>query len=100
MLVNQARTEAGRHEQKRAQTAEKLTTGTNLPTDDVIAMNSQLVTLTRRASVMEAQVEVLEGKRKTLARFRDMLAELAEAYGGVTIEAGGAGGVPRMAAGG
>ena len=52
MLVNQARTEAGRHEQKRAQTAEKLSTGTNLSTDDVIALNVQLVTLTRRASVM------------------------------------------------
>ncbi|HEX5822933.1 MAG TPA: histidine kinase, partial [Candidatus Limnocylindrales bacterium] len=35
----------------------------------------------RRASVMESQVDVLEGKRKTLARFRDSLLELAEVYG-------------------
>jgi two-component system sensor histidine kinase DegS len=69
-----------------------------MPTDDVIALNSQLVTLTRRASVMEAQVEVLEGKRKALARFRDVLAELADAYAGVVIEAGAAT-VPRLGAG-
>jgi len=100
MLVNQARTEAGRHEQKRAQTAEKLATSTNLPTEDVIGLNSQLVTLTRRAGVMESQVEVLEGKRKTLVRFRDVLAELAEMYAGVTIESGGTGTVPRLGAGG
>jgi two-component system sensor histidine kinase DegS len=99
MLVNQARTEAGRHESKRAQTAEKLATATNLPTEDVIGLNSQLVTLTRRAGVMEAQVEVLEGKRKTLVRFRDVLAELAEAYGGVTIEAGATGSAPRLGSG-
>ncbi len=103
MLISQARTEAGRHEQKRAQTSERLTTSTNLPTDDVIALNSQLVTLTRRASVMEAQVEVLEGKRKTLARFRDMLIELAASYGGVAVGRGpadGAASVPRLGAGG
>jgi two-component system sensor histidine kinase DegS len=102
MLINQARTEAGRHEQKRAQTAEKLATATNLPADDVIALNTQLVVLTRRASVMEAQVEVLEGKRKTLARFRDVLAELAASYGGLVIDAGatgGSGAAPRLTAG-
>jgi two-component system, NarL family, sensor histidine kinase DegS len=102
MLISQARTEAGRHEQKRVQTSERLTTSTNLPTDDVIALNSQLVTLTRRASVMEAQVEVLEGKRKTLARFRDMLIELAASYGGIALGRGPADGgasVPRLGAG-
>ena len=100
MLINQARTEAGRHEGKRAQTAEKLTTATNLPAEDVVALNSQLVTLTRRALVMESQVEVLEGKRKTLTRFRDVLSELAETYSGVVIEAAGAtGAMPRLAAG-
>ena len=58
MLVGQARTEAERHETKRAQVADKLTQGTNLPTEDVTALSAQLVTLTRRASVMESQVEV------------------------------------------
>jgi two-component system sensor histidine kinase DegS len=74
MLINQARVEAERHEEKRSQTANKLSESTNLPFDDVLALNTQLVTLTRRASVMEAQVEVLEGKRKILTRFRETLA--------------------------
>ena len=83
MLVTQAQSEATRHEQRRIQTTEKLATGVNLPADDLIALNAQLVSLTRRAAVMEAQVDVLEGKRKTLTRFRDSLLTLAETYGGL-----------------
>ena len=96
MLVAQARAEAERHEGKRAQVAEKLANGENLPTDDVTTLNGQLVTLTRRASVMESQVEVLEGKRKTLTRFRDRLAELGTEYG---AQMPGTGAVPRLASG-
>ena len=78
MLVAQARVEAERHELKRAQIAEKIAGLPDAtPSDDVIALNVQLVVLTRRASVMESQVEVLEGKRKTLGRFRDSVAGLA-----------------------
>ena len=89
MLVGQARTEADRHETKRAQVADKIAQGTNLPTEDVTALSAQLVTLTRRASVMESQVEVLEGKRKTLQRFRDRLAELGAEYGAEMPGTGG-----------
>ena len=78
----QAKTEAVRHEQKRAQAADRLAGGGSMPPEDLIALNAQLVTLTRRASVMEAQVDVLEGKRKTLARLRDTLADLSAHYGG------------------
>jgi two-component system sensor histidine kinase DegS len=99
MLVAQARTEAVRHEQKRVQTAEKLTTGVNLPPADVATLNTQLVTLTRRAAVMEAQVDVLEGKRKTLARFRDTLTELSETYGGMVALESAAPGAPRLGPG-
>jgi two-component system sensor histidine kinase DegS len=81
MLVAQARTEAERHEAKRVQIAEKLEQGASLPPPDLATLNGQLVTLTRRASVMEAQVEILEGKRKALTRFRDRLAELGDEYG-------------------
>jgi two-component system, NarL family, sensor histidine kinase DegS len=91
MLVGQARTESERHETKRAQVADKLTQGTNLPAEDVTALSAQLVTLTRRASVMESQVEVLEGKRKTLQRFRDRLAELGSEYGAEMPGIGGGG---------
>ena len=93
MLVQQARTEAERHEQKRAQAAEKISgLPEATPAEDSLALSNQLVGLTRRASVMEAQVEVLEGKRKALTRYRAGLAELAEALGaGVPLAAGDGG---------
>ena len=90
MLVAQAQSEATRHEQRRVQTTEKLASATNLPAADVAALNTQLVALTRRASVMESQVDVLEGKRKTLARYRDSLMELAETFGGAVPVVGAA----------
>lgn len=71
MLLTQARAEATRHEQKRSQAAER--------GDDP----AQLVTLTRRAAVMEAQVDVLEGKRRALARYREAVAGYAEALAGL-----------------
>jgi two-component system, NarL family, sensor histidine kinase DegS len=82
MLVTQARTEAERHELKRTQATEKLAGLPDAtPSEDVIALNAQLVNLTRRAAVMEAQVEVLDGKRKILARFREALGEMAASLG-------------------
>jgi len=93
MLVAQAQSEATRHEQRRVQTTEKLASAVNLPEADTAALNTQLVALTRRAAVMEAQVDVLEGKRRTLTRFRDSLMELAEAYGGVLPGGPGGAGV-------
>lgn len=95
MLVQQARTEAERHEMKRALATEKLATlPAATPTEDVIALNVQLVTLTRRAAVMESQVEVLDGKRKIIARFRESLAELAASLGVANSEGAVIGGNP------
>ena len=88
MLISQARMEAERHELKRTQAIEKLETLPDAtPPDDIIALNAQLVVLTRRAGVMESQVEVLEGKRKALGRFRDTVAGLAIDLG-AAVEAG------------
>lgn len=83
MLVAQARTEAARHEQKRAQTADKISAGAALPPEDLATLNAQLLTLTKRAAMMQSQVDVLEGKRKSLGRFRATLAELSASYGGL-----------------
>jgi two-component system sensor histidine kinase DegS len=93
MLITQARTEAERHENRRSQAAEKLSAlGTQQPDQkELIDLATQLTTLTRRAAMMEAQVEVLEGKRKALGRFRDTLAAnagiLAESGNGETVPA-------------
>jgi two-component system sensor histidine kinase DegS len=70
MLVNQARTEASRHEQKRAQASEKLLHGREADDSDPTA---QLMTLTKRSADMEAQVDVLEGKLEVLTRFKESL---------------------------
>ena len=68
----QARTEATRHETRRVAAAEKLSTrhgggrasghepGARVAAD----LNAQLVLLTKRAALMESQVDVLEGKRR------------------------------------
>ena len=46
------------------------------PLDPAVAadLNAQLVLLTKRAALMESQVEVLEGKRRALGRYREALA--------------------------
>jgi two-component system sensor histidine kinase DegS len=87
MLIAQARTEATRHEQKRATLADKvgaLVTQRGGEPADLIEQQNQLITLTRRATVMEAQVDLLEGKRKALGRYHESLVALA-----TEIETGG-----------
>lgn len=73
LLLGQVRTEAQRHEARRQQTAERfdgLLTSTNVGTD-VKEAHEQLILQARRAALMEAQLEVLEGKQKVLRRFAD-----------------------------
>ena len=88
MLAVQARSEATRHEQKRTSAADRLTALAKSGGDpaEIAELAGQLVTLTRRAGLMQAQVDVLEGKTKTIARFRDSTArsaaELLELAGG------------------
>ena len=101
LLVQQARTEADRHEMKRSQTADRVATmrGAARPnTVDLAEATGQLVLLTRRAVMMESQVDVLQGKQKALGRYRDAL----ERYGGELrgLAEGGGWAVPLGAAGG
>src|SRR6476620_10329289 len=87
MLVGQARTESARHEQKRVQAADKLSEA-----KDPAEAYAQALLLTRRAALMEAQVDILDGKRRALARHRDAIAAIADQVGGldITIVAGDA----------
>jgi two-component system sensor histidine kinase DegS len=73
LLVNQARSEATRHEQKRAQAAEKLRPGGGEGEGEEDTQAEQLVALTKRSTIMEAQVDILEGKLKILTRFKESL---------------------------
>ena len=98
LLITQARTESTRHEGRRVATADKLaaamttaeSAGTAIDPSVAADLNAQLVLLTKRAALMESQVDVLEGKRRALGRYRDTLAgylEALEALGDVAIPA-------------
>jgi len=93
LLISQARTEATRHETRRAAAAEKLTVALAAATArgevaDTTELNAQLVLMTKRAALMETQVDVLEGKQRALTRFRDSIAGYAQAL--QAVPAGGA----------
>ena len=86
MLIGQARAEATRHEQKRAQASERMAPPDKRTDPKGLADSyAQLVTLTRRAVLMQAQVDLLEGKRKALARHRAALASVTEALEGAEV---------------
>ncbi len=79
MLVGQAKAEAIRHEQKRAQAAERVgTMDRKAPAKEIAETYASLVALTRRAVLMEAQGDLLEGKRKALARHRAAIASVVD----------------------
>ncbi len=78
LLVQQARAEAARHESKRAAAADRYAKlSPKAAASDVLEAGKQVITVTRRALVMQAQVDVLEGKLKVLQRFRDASAQVA-----------------------
>ncbi len=79
LLVQQAAAEGERHETRRAALAAKIATNRTGGVDpmELVEQNAQLVELTKRAAVMESQVDVLNGKAKVLKRYRDGLAALA-----------------------
>jgi two-component system sensor histidine kinase DegS len=75
LLISQARTEAARHETRRttaadklAAAAEKLAIAAGGTSKDVADLANQLVNVARKAALMEAQIDLLEGKRKSVAR--------------------------------
>jgi signal transduction histidine kinase len=111
LLINQAKTEAARHEARRtaaadklAMGAERLAAGTGVTPKELADLANQLVSVARRAALMEAQVDLLEGKRKSAIRLKEALlmnAGQAEALidspGGAGGDAARAGGVDSLA---
>jgi two-component system sensor histidine kinase DegS len=85
-LAQQARAEASRYETKRSTTADKvaaLARSQPVEPPEVIELATQLVTLTRKAGLMDAQVEVLDGKAKVLGRYRDAMHDFAMAIAAI-----------------
>jgi two-component system sensor histidine kinase DegS len=74
LLVQQARSEASRHETKRSQAVDKLKSAPGYsPGSDAAEQTDQLLAMTRRSAIMDAQVDILDGKIQVLTRFRDSL---------------------------
>jgi two-component system, NarL family, sensor histidine kinase DegS len=93
LLIQQARSEAARHEQKRAQAADRY--GVPDPSREPAQAREQmqqLMTLTKRASLMEAQVDILEGKQKALRRYHDSIREIGQRMEHVVLGASAEGG--------
>lgn len=100
LLDQQARAESTRHELKRGQAADRLAAlqvRHDVDPTEIRDATAQLITLTRRSALMEAQVDILEGKQKALARFRDRAAALSDALRPTPEEAEAAGDEPDAA---
>jgi len=85
LLINQAKTESARHETRRSAAAEKLAmaaeraaAGGNASGKELADLANQLVTVARKAALMEAQIDLLEGKRKSAVRLSELLGAKAE----------------------
>ena len=83
LLINQAKTEAARHETRRQaandkllMAAERLSAGTGGTPKELADLANQLVGIARKAALMEAQIDLLEGKRRSATR----LAEATRAH--------------------
>jgi two-component system, NarL family, sensor histidine kinase DegS len=80
LLIGQARQEAARHEARRSEAeGHLLELQARAPNPEVQETSTALVAATRRAALMESQIDVLEGKQKALGRMRLRLLELADA---------------------
>jgi two-component system, NarL family, sensor histidine kinase DegS len=98
LLINQAKTESARHETRRSAAAEKLAMAAERLAasgasggKDLADLANQLVTVARKAALMEAQIDLLEGKRKSALRLAEMLGAKAEQAKAVAdIPTGGA----------
>ena len=84
LLMRQAATEAERHEARRAQAEERLATLERDPNQDPAAVkeaHDQLLAQTRRQTLMQGQIEVLQGKQRALQRFHDRLVQILPVLG-------------------
>jgi two-component system sensor histidine kinase DegS len=73
LLLRQTKTEAERHEARRVQAEERVLTlegDQGTPVEAVSEARGQLLSQTRRATLMQAQIEILEGKQRVLQRYQ------------------------------
>ncbi|HYI21968.1 MAG TPA: histidine kinase [Candidatus Limnocylindrales bacterium] len=78
LLLRQTKSEAERHEARRVQAEERVQTlesDQQAPVEAVSEARGVLLSQTRRATLMQSQVEVLEGKQRALQRYHNRLAQ-------------------------
>lgn len=73
LLIGQTRAEADRHESRRLAAAQRLEQLLAAAPEALREGHEQLLRQTQRATLMSAQVEVLEGKQKVLRRYAEAL---------------------------
>lgn len=84
MLITQAKSETARHEARRAAAADKLAgLDASATAGEAVELAGQVVNLARRAALMDAQLEILEGKRRSAARLQDVLRAAATTVRGL-----------------
>ena len=76
----------------------QLTGGRNVAMGELMEANQSLLAVTRKTAVMQGSVDVLEGKRRLLVRYRDRLEELAVAVEEAEIATGESDGTARSQA--
>jgi two-component system sensor histidine kinase DegS len=89
LLIGHARAEAARHEGKRSAASDRLATRpptTTVEGRELTDLAKQIALLTKRAAVMESQIDVLEGKQRALARYRDAIRTISSQLGELDVE--------------
>src|SRR5262245_58073723 len=87
LLMRQVSSEAERHEARRVQAEERVVALDNDPRADpatVSEARTQLVSQTRRQTLMQGQLEVLQGKQRALQRYHEKLQLIVPALGEAT----------------
>ena len=95
LLMRQVASEAERHESRRLQAEERVTTLEGDARSDPAALTearAQLLSQTRRQTMMQGQTDVLEGKQRALQRFQKRLNEIVPVLAELSTaaDAGGA----------
>jgi two-component system sensor histidine kinase DegS len=91
LLMRQAASEVERHEARRVQAEERvaaLEKDARPDPDSIAKAYAQLLSQTRRQTMMQGQIEVLTGKQKALQRFLNRLEQLAPLLAPLVADAG------------
>ena len=91
LLMRQASSEVERHEARRVQAEERMTALDRDPAADTTMLaeaRTQLLSQTRRQTMMQGQIEVLQGKQRALQRYHERLTQIVPALGSATASTG------------